>query len=176
MQMKKQRGFTIIELLIVVAVIGLIASILIPNLIDALQKARQKRSMTDVRGIGVAWMSWVTDQNGAASAGASKTYSTVGMTPVTYEALFAYLRPSEDFFYAQEVPRFDAWGFDYSFRMGGSGTEIDRIMVCAPCRDGVLTRCNMTTIPVAAFVASDYNEDIVWADGYFVRFPGDTKQ
>ncbi|RMH23344.1 MAG: prepilin-type N-terminal cleavage/methylation domain-containing protein, partial [Acidobacteria bacterium] len=65
-----RRGFTLIELLIVIAIIGIIASILIPNLLDALQKAKQRRTVAEMRNLGVAWMSWLTDQVGAAAAGA----------------------------------------------------------------------------------------------------------
>ena len=68
-----QKGFTLIELLIVVAIIGIIAAILIPNLLDALQKAKQKATVGDIRNIGTAWMSWVTDQMSAAAAGQSTT-------------------------------------------------------------------------------------------------------
>ena len=52
------RGFTLIELLIVVAIIGVVAAILIPNLMDSLQKAKQRRTVNDVRAVGSAWFSW----------------------------------------------------------------------------------------------------------------------
>ena len=68
-----QKGFTLIELLIVVAIIGIIAAILIPNLLDALQKAKQKRTVGDIRAIGTAWFSWLIDQVGAAAAGTANT-------------------------------------------------------------------------------------------------------
>jgi len=45
------RGFSLIELLIVTAVIGLIAAIAIPNLVNAIQRARQSRTTADLRGL-----------------------------------------------------------------------------------------------------------------------------
>src|SRR5213080_1233993 len=69
----REKGFTLIELLIVVAIIGIIAALLIPNFLDALQKAKQKRTVADMRNTGTAMFSWLTDQVGAAAAGATAT-------------------------------------------------------------------------------------------------------
>ncbi|PYT07794.1 MAG: hypothetical protein DMF49_07090 [Acidobacteria bacterium] len=50
----KQTGFTLIELLIVVAIIGIIAAIAIPNLLNAIDRGKQKRTMADIRSVGTA--------------------------------------------------------------------------------------------------------------------------
>ncbi|OGF64522.1 MAG: hypothetical protein A2Y62_06720 [Candidatus Fischerbacteria bacterium RBG_13_37_8] len=61
--MKKQKGFTLIELLIVIAIIGIIAAIAIPNLLNALDRSRQKRSQADLRTWGSALGTYLVDWN-----------------------------------------------------------------------------------------------------------------
>ena len=76
-----------------VAIIGIIAAILIPNLIDALQKAKQKRTMADMRNVGPAWLSWVTDVVSGAAAGqrawdGSDYTATVSYTHLTLPTIY----------------------------------------------------------------------------------------
>ncbi|PID59180.1 hypothetical protein CSB45_01660 [candidate division KSB3 bacterium] len=58
---RKEKGFTLIELLIVVAIIGIIAAIAVPNLLTAIQRSKQKRTMADMRAIGTALGSYQVD-------------------------------------------------------------------------------------------------------------------
>ncbi len=55
------RGFTLIELLIAVAIIGIISAIAVVNVMQALDRSRQSRTMADMRNLGAAIQAYDSD-------------------------------------------------------------------------------------------------------------------
>ena len=161
----RQKGFTLIELLIVVAIIGIIAALLIPNFLDALQKAKQKRTVADMRNTGTAMFSWLTDQVGAAAAGAGGTVTMASYASTTETVLDTLLVPQ----YMQDVPALDGWKRNYNFYLNIANPLAQQVMAISSFgRDKTE---ESATYSVTSFEPTDYDQDIVWADGFFVRWP-----
>ena len=82
-QIKGQKGFTLIELMIVVAIIGILAAIAIPNFLRYQAKSRQSEAKTNLGAIFVAETAYLSEnsvygsfnQIGYALAGTTNRYT-----------------------------------------------------------------------------------------------------
>jgi prepilin-type N-terminal cleavage/methylation domain-containing protein len=161
----RKSGFTLVELLIVVAVIGIIAALLVPNFLDALQKTKQKRTMADARNVGNSMMAWLTDQAAAAAAGAGTAFDLSEWSGTSdLGEIRAQLVPR----YIQEIPVRDGWKQSFRYRMQLEDPETERhFLVASGGRDGTLDG----SYSFGAFDPTDYDQDLIWADGLFFHWP-----
>ena len=150
---KNQKGFTLIELLIVVAIIGIIAAIAIPNLLNAIDRGKQKRTMADIRSVGTSIEEYAIDNsyypNVASEANISGSAMETSVEPV----------------YIRNVPVNDGWGF--SMRYVSDTTEYT---VCSGAKDGS-SPCGTS----ASGATTTFSDDITFSNGSFVQWPEGTQ-
>jgi general secretion pathway protein G len=149
--MKRQKGFTLIELLIVVAIIGIIAAIAIPNLLNAIDRGKQKRTMADMRSIGTAIESYAVDNN----------FYPKGMANAGSVTISGFVSP----IYMKTVPTADGWLNAWDCDSTANGTNYT---ITSYAKDGTQGTNNGGT-------TTDFNCDIVFANGQFFQWPQGTQ-
>ncbi len=81
---KGKKGFTLIELMIVVAIIGILAAIAIPNFLRFQAKSKQSEAKTNLGGIFTAQTSYFGEKN------TFGTFSHIAWAPVGTTQLYTY--------------------------------------------------------------------------------------
>ena len=137
-------GFTLIELLIVTAIIGILAAISIPALDTAIQKARQRATMVDMRTLANAIHAYFVDEghfpNGA-----------------TLAAIQPFLVPH----ITKVFPSRDAWKNDFGYATSGQS-------------DYTFESYGADGLPgadISFATRFDFNRDIVHNNGRFAATP-----
>src|SRR5512145_3070937 len=143
---RKDKGFTLIELLIVVAIIGIIAAIAIPNLLNAIDRGKQKRTMADMRSVGTAVESYAVDTNLYPRQSLGNVAGTIATV----------LQPT----YIKQTPTLDGWAGDLQYD-SPLGTDYT-IMSYGKDKKNSSQKSGVT---------NDFDCDIIYQNGTFTAYP-----
>src|SRR5262245_49948371 len=129
------RGYSLIELLITLVVIGVIAAMTIPNLLAAIDKGKQKRTMADMRSIGTAVEAYAVDN---------------GRYPVAADAPALALAVSSNF--VKVLPEIDGWNHSYVVN-----SQTTSYTIISSGKDGAPSGC------VVGTHTTQFNQDICFS-------------
>ena len=113
---RTKRGFTLIELMVVLVIIGVLAALIVPNVLDRADDARVTAARTDVNNLMQALKLYKLDNQRFPSSEqgllALTAKPTVGTIPPNWKP------------YLDKLPN-DPWGRPYQFANPGVKGEID---------------------------------------------------
>jgi type IV pilus assembly protein PilE len=129
-----RQGFTLIELMVVVVILAILMLILIPIFQSAIQKTKQKTTMSDMSDLAKAIMSYITDNgsaptspNGALESDSQLVLDLTPMQKITFSTRDNWGRP------------FQVWtgqGVAGVFGIDSAGVGADDFIIQSLGRDG----------------------------------------
>ncbi|RJP28518.1 MAG: prepilin-type N-terminal cleavage/methylation domain-containing protein [Candidatus Omnitrophota bacterium] len=123
--MNKKNAFTLIELLIVVAIIGILAAIAVPNFLNAQTRAKVARVVSDLKAITQAMEMYYIDHNSYINE--SESYISLNgiKTPAPDAGLYFLLTPVS---YMTSIPT-DPFENKYIEASGTTGVDMYEVAV-----------------------------------------------
>jgi general secretion pathway protein G len=122
-----QAGFTLIELMVVLVIIGVLAALIVPNVLDRADDARVMAAKTDVNNLMQALRLYKLDNQRMPTAEqglqALMTKPTVGTIPQNWKP------------YLDKLPN-DPWGRPYQYLNPGIKGEVDVMSLGADGQSG----------------------------------------
>lgn len=150
--MKLQRGFSLIELLIVVAIIGILASIAIPMMINAINKARQSSTAARIHIMAGFIEQYI---HGHPEIGAPKFDNVEDLNNKFIEL---GISTSKDVVH-------DAWGYELVY-IAEAGDKARGYTILSYGEDG-----REGPDPETPGKTGYFDEDIIWSNGGFIQKP-----
>lgn len=145
----------IVVVLVGVAIVGILAAIAIPNLLTAMQRSKQKRTMADIRSVATAVEAYATDH---------KQYPNA----IDVSGLSGELTPT----YIRMLPAVDGWGHPLHYDAWVSqGTVLDSYAIGSGAKDGVFLHQSLRDYLAHPGRTQNFNDDIVYSNGSFVQYP-----
>lgn len=153
------RGFTLLEILVVVAILGLLAAIAISNLLAAVDRSRQKRTMENMRTLSIAWEARASDLDHYNAAGVY-AFPPASVSPAELRAL---LSPT----YVRNVPTEDGWdrAMDFGMDVPVGSEPASHYAIRSSAGDALF----QSTLEPG--MTTSFDCDIVYADGAFIAYP-----
>ena len=128
MSKRKQQGFTLIEIMVVVIIIGLLATMVLPKVIGRQEQALQVRAKTDIRTIGQSLELYKLDNFSYPS-------SQEGLTALISQPSNAKNWQPGGYLNSKSLPT-DPWGNDYQYRRPGKNGVYDLWSNGADAKEG----------------------------------------
>ncbi len=137
----RPRGFTLVELLVVIAVIAILIAMLLPALQKAKSAASNVKCMSNMRQLGLAILGYATENRGKLPLG---TYSSGGSGAPTLPPAFAYPRSLIESKWLPNPTRITLPTAEYG---GGPGTYLTVSSLMCPAEKNHFVGSIRTSVP-----------------------------